>query len=236
MNTIKAEISKDKESKSQTYSFEVNGEAFKALYLPGKEAALQIMHNEVSLGAMLWTVDKERKFEYTVNVGAKPVKITAWISNGFSFMGIGKANGIGIEVDGIPVQHTVTAPEIHIENGRSWLYVLVFILGFKSIWTYYTLFSEYASHFVAGVSSTVYIVPFIIALIVAIKYKTWTTFAIYAGLILAVLEAVDFATGIPESANSGSSGFVIWLFIRMGLLYAMFNAFKWRIKQKKAGV
>jgi len=233
MNTIKAEVSKDKKSKSQTYSFEVNGEPFKVLYLPGKEAALQIVHNEVSLGTILWAVDKERKFEYTVTAGAKPVKITAWISNGYQFMGIGKARGIGIEVDGVPVQHTVTAPEIHIENGRAGLYVLVFLLGFKSIWTYYALFSEYASHFVAGVSSTVYIVPFIIALIAAIKYKTWTTFAIYAGLILAVLEVVDFVSGIPESANSGSSGFVIWLFVRAGMLYALFNAFKWRLRQKE---
>jgi hypothetical protein len=48
---------------------------------------------------------------------------------------IGKINGVGIEADEKPVQHTLADPETHIRNGRAGLYFLVFILGFKCIWT-----------------------------------------------------------------------------------------------------
>jgi hypothetical protein len=233
MTVIKAAIKKEKASKKVIYSFEVNNDVFEAHYYTGKKQSLEIKHN----GAMLGIIDRPKaKFEYVVNSETNPINITAWIDNGISISSfISKNSGVGIEVDGKPVQYTLTDPETHINNGRSGLYILLFILAFKSIWTYYNTFKGYASHIVAGITSTIYFVPFILALIAGIKYKSWTTFAILTGIILSILELIDYAFGIPSSIIAGANGvtLLIWILIRISALYLLYNAFKWKRKQKE---
>ncbi|GBU28341.1 hypothetical protein R84B8_01899 [Treponema sp. R8-4-B8] len=229
MNSIKAEISKEKASKKIIYSFEVNNDAFKAYYFPGKKSTLEISHNGSSLG----TIDNPKaKSEYTVNSETKPVKITAWIDNKLSLASfLGKVKGIGIEVDGRPVQNTVSDPETHINIGRSGLYILLFFLIIKSAWTYYSSYKNYEYHIVSIISSSIYFIPFIYVLILTIKYKTWTTLAIISGVILTALEMIDYIIGIPASVTSTGSSFVVWIIIRLSALYVLCNAFIWRRKQ-----
>jgi hypothetical protein len=116
MNVIAATVKKEKTNKKIIYSFSVNNDAFEAHYFSGKKSTLEIMHNESLLGA----IDKPKtKFEFVANPETSPVKITAWIDNGNSISSfIGKINGVGIEADGKPVQHTLAVPETHIKNGR----------------------------------------------------------------------------------------------------------------------
>jgi len=233
MNTVKAEISKEKASKKVSYTFEINNDVFKAHYLPGKIPSLVIMHNGSTLGIIN---EPKTKTEYAVNSETKPLKITAWIDNGISIATfIGKVRGVGIEVDGRPVQGTVTDPEIHIKNGRPGLYVLSFLLILKSVMTYYNTFNVHASHVVAGIVGAIYFVPFLFALIVTIKYKTWTTLAILTGIILSVLEMIDYVVGIPDIVRSGNAGVVIiWMIARISILYVLCNAFIWKRKQKES--
>jgi len=228
MTPIKAEISKDKKSKEITYSFQANSEAFKAYYSP-KELTLEIMHNETSLGAIYGKIDRKRKLEFTANTNAEPLKITAWIDDGFSFFGniFRKLKGIGIEVNGVPVQHTLADHETYLSNGRTWLYLLLFILGSKSALVYHSVFKEYASHITAAITSSIYIVPLIIVLIAAIKYKAWTTFALLSSIAISSLEMIDYIASIETASN----GVAIWIILRISTLYALCNAFRWNRKK-----
>jgi len=231
MNSIKAEVIKEKKSKQIIYSFEVNNDVFKAYYFPGKNSTLEITHNDSSLG----TIDEpETRTEYTVNAETNPVKITAWIDSKLSLASFfGKVKGIGIEVDGRPVQNTVSDPETHINNGKSGLYILMFFLIIKSVWTYYSTYENFENHLVSGIGSSVYFIPFIYALIVTIKYKSWTMLAIISGVILSALELIDYITGIPESIKTAGGSFIIWLIIRLSVLYVLCNAFIWKRRQSR---
>jgi hypothetical protein len=235
MNAIEATVKKEKAGKKTVYYFAVNSDLFEAHYFAGKKYTLEIMHN----GSLLGTIDNpnpKTKFEFIANSEANPIKITAWIDNGNSISSfIGKINGIGIEVDGKPVQHTLADPETHIKNGRTGLYILLFILGFKCIWTYYINFKEYASHIVAGISGAIYFIPLVLVLIAAIKYTRWTTFAIITGIVLSLLEMLDYAIAIPGSISSGTNGvtLVIWIAIRISTLYLLYNAWKWKQNKKE---
>jgi hypothetical protein len=233
MTAIEAEVKKDKKSKKTTYSFEANNESFEAHYFTGKKPKLEIMHN----GSLLGTIDNPKAgFECVVNSETGPIKISAWINNRNSISAfLGKINGIGIEIDGKPVQYTLADPEIHIKNGRSGLYFLLFVLGFKCIWTFSSVFEKYTSYVIAGVSSAIYIIPLLIVLTAAVQYKNWTAFAIIAGIIFSLLEMLDYVTGIPAGISSGANGatFVIWILIRVSALYLLYNAWKWKRKQKK---
>jgi len=240
MNVIKAEISKEKGSKKRIYSFEANNETFKAYYLPTRAPTLEIMHN----GSLLGKTDRPNtKLEYTVNSKTGPLKITAWIDYRFSLT-IGYTRGAGIEVDGKPVQYTVTDPETHIKKGRSALYVLLAILFIQSVYNFFTSLETYTSdewasmtaaqsYFAAGIISALYFIPFLFILLAAIKYKAWTTFAILSGIIIAALEMIAY---IILSINSFSYGIAAALLIRIGVLFTLFNAFKFKRRQKKANL
>jgi hypothetical protein len=233
MNIIQANVKKEKADKKIIYSFGINNDVFEAHYFTGKKPALEITHNGLPLG----TVDTPKtKFNFAANSETGAITITAWIESGNSFSSfLGKAAGAGIEVDGKPVQHTLADPQTHIKNGRSGLYVLLFILGFKSIWTYYSVFTQYTSHVVAGISCTIYFIPLLLALIAALKYKSWTTFAIITGIVLSILEMIDYVAAIPGSISSGTNGatFLFWILMRISALYLLYNAIKWRRKQKE---
>jgi len=233
MNLIKAEVSKEKGIKKVTYSFEVNNDVFKAHYFPGNKPVLELTHNENALGS----IDQlNTKFDYTVNSGTTPLKITAWLYKKpliTSFTGI--PSGIGIEVDGKPVQHTIASPETHINHGRGGLYVLLFLLIFKTAVNYFSLYKEYESHLVSGIASLIYFIPFIFLLITTIKFKSWTTLALISGIIISALELIDFLLGIPGSIASGanSGSFIVWIFIRICVLITLCGAYNWKRKEKK---
>jgi hypothetical protein len=164
-----------------------------------------------------------------------PVKITAWIDAGNLFSSLIKTviNGVGIEVDGEPVQNTLTDPGFHIKNGKSGYYVLLFILLIKSIFAYYTAFKGSESHSVAAISSSIYFASLVLALVFFINYVRWTKVSLYLGIILSVLEFVDYAIGIPSGISSGVNGasILIWVILRIAALYLFFNALKWKNKQ-----
>jgi len=234
MELIKAEVSKEKGSKKVTYSFEINNDVFKAYYFPGKKPALELTHNENALG----TIDQpNKKIDYTVNSGTTPLKITAWLYKRSIFASLtGIANGIGIEVDGKPVQHTLASPETHINYGRGGLYILLFLLIFKSSYTYYSTYTEYVSHIIAGITSLIYFIPFAYILITTIKFKSWTTLALISGIIISALELIDYLAGIPGSITSGSGSFVVWIFIRVCVLITLCSAYNWKRKEKKGAI
>jgi hypothetical protein len=232
MTIIEATIKKDKASRKTVYSFAVDNDAFEAHCFSGKKPTLEIIHN----GCLLGTIDTQKtKFEYVANPETSPVKVTAWLDNGNSISSfIGKINGIGIEINGNPVQHTLADPETHIKGGRSGLYILLFILSIKSIFTYYSAFKGYASHIVAGISCMIYFIPLLFVLVATIKYTRWTIFGLIVGSVLSLLEMIDYVMGIPDSISSGTNGasFLIWILIRISALYLFYNAWKWKSKQK----
>ncbi|QQO10042.1 hypothetical protein [Breznakiella homolactica] len=232
MNVIEAAAAKEKQTKKIIYSFSVQNETFEAHYFKGKNPSLELLYN----GTPVMTADKPNtRFTYEIQKGSTPVKITLWIENAAYSVFIGKVNGIGIEVDGIPVQHTVTDPGTHIKNGRTALYALLFILAVKSLFTYFSTFSEYSSHLVAGISSTLYLIPLLLIAAAAVKYAQWTRFALIAGMVVSIIEMLDYILAVPGSIASGTNGMtmVIWIALRISVWCTLYNAFKWKSKQKE---
>jgi hypothetical protein len=233
MSAITADVCKESGSKRVTYSFQVNNDAFKAIYLPGKKSTLEIIHNDTSLGEI---DTPNKKCEYTIDSETTPLTVKAWIDDRVSTATyLGKPKGVGVEVNGRPVQHTVADPETHIKIGRAALGGLSILLTIKSALSYYILFNAFGSHYVALIGNTVYFVPLLLTLLITIKYKSWPTFSIITGIVISVLDMVDFLSAIPQTINSGRGGsFVVWIFIRIGIIYSLCVAFKWRRKQRKA--
>jgi len=118
--------------------------------------------------------------------------------------------------------------EFNIQKGRKGLWLLVFVIGLKVV----------LGVAIGNVETLVYVIPLIVVLLAAIKYNSWNTFAIYAGLVIAVLEILDYAVGtITDFANTSSISLpfvIVFMGLRISALNYMITALKWKIKQKKA--
>jgi len=237
MNVIASTIKKDIKIQKITYSFTVNENSFEANYFFGKNPNLEISHNGVSLGIIS---EKKTKFDFTINGETFPVKVTAWMNIGNAFLSFFNSvnNGIGIEVDGNPVQGTLADPEHHIKSGKGAYYLLLAILGLKSIVTYYSIYKEYSSHLAAAISCAIYFVPLLVAVLALIFYSRWTTFAVYYGFILTILEFIDYLSGLPNAISTGINpvSLLIWIGLRVSILLLFFNAFKWINRKRKMKV
>jgi len=221
---INAKLSTEKKTRNQVYSFEINNEVFKAYYSVGKNSSLRITQNEIEIGKI---DEKKTKFEFT----AGSLKIVAWIDDGFSLASLlYKIKGIGIEVDGVPIQHTLAAPETHIKYGRIGLWVLLLFLGIYSLASYSDAFEDDDPAIIAVIASAIYLIPFIITLIGIITYKSLTSFAIITGIVFTIQELLK----LPGSLDFGSIYIdCIMLYPRMIVLYALCNALKWKRKQEE---
>jgi len=242
MNVIKAEVSREKKSKKITYSFNVDNNAFTVNFFHTRKPSFEITHN----GALLGKTDEiNKKFDYMVDSEKGPIKITAWTHyrNGRT----DSVNVLGIEVNGKPVQHTTADPEVHIKQGRVWLWVFLPFLLLQTVLTYIYalenfLSAEYTSkmtalqpYVFAGLLSAVYFIPFLLVLITAIKYKTRTTLALLLGIIISVLDMISCVL-VYIFFTAYAVGFIITFIIQIRILWELCEAFNWKRKQIKAGL
>jgi len=234
MKIINSTTNKDKKLNLITYSFNINNERFLAKYIYGKKPRFEFFHNDILIGA---SDQIKNKSEFIVNTEYESLTIIVWLEHNVYSMFIGKLNGIGIEVNKNPVQHTLADTEVYVNNGRSGFYIILLILGLKSIFSYYQIYNKYFSHLVSLIVSAIYFVPFLFALFMLIIYKKWTKFALIGGIIVALLEFVDYGLGLPDSIkpDSGSSVGMIpfYIALRVCVLFIFYNAFRYKQKQEK---
>jgi hypothetical protein len=231
MKIIKSTEEKNKKMNLQTYSFDINNNHFSVHYIYGNKPRFEFFHNDSLIGS---SDQINKKSEFTVNTEYDSLNIIIWMEYNIYSIYIGKLNGIGIEVNKNPVQHTLADPEMYIKNGRSAFYVLLFILGLKSIITYYQYYKEYTSHIVSLISSSLYIVPLILVFILFLIYKHYTIFALIVGITISILEFIDYAFALPDIfiSGSGSNAIMIlfWITIRISVICIFFNAIRWKNK------
>jgi len=231
MKIINSTTNKDKKMKLITYSFTINNEHFTANYVYGKKPKFDFFHNDTLIGS---SEQIKNKSEYIINTDYETLTITVWLEYNAYSMYIGKLNGIGIEVNKNPVQHTLADPDVYINNGRSGFFILLLILAIKSIYTYYQVFNEYSSHILSLYVSAIYIVPLLVGLFMLYFYKRWTKTALIGGIIISILEFIDYGLGLPESLRSGSGSnaamMLFWIALRVCVLFIFYNAFKAKTK------
>jgi hypothetical protein len=239
MKIINSTTNKDKKMNLITYSFNINNDRFTANYIYGKKPKIEFFHNDTLIGS---SEQIKNKSEYIINTDYETLTITVWLEYNVYSMYLGKLNGIGIEVNKNPVQHTLADPEVYINNGRSGFFILLLILAIKSIYTYYQIFIEYSSHILSLYVSAIYIVPLLAALLFLYIYKRWTKLALIGGIIISILEFVDYGLGLPESLRTGSGSnaamMLFWIALRVCVLFIFYNAFKAKTKSntmKKQG-
>jgi hypothetical protein len=231
MKTINSTAKKERKVNLISYSFDINNEHFLAHYVYGKKPRFELFHNNSLLGS---SDEKGNKFEFTVNTETELLNIKIWIEYNVYSIYIGKLNGIGVEVNGNPVQHTLADPEVYVKNGCSGFYILLLILGLKSISTYYQTFKEYTSHIVSLISCSIYVLPLFLIILLIVRYKYWTKFALITGAIISILEFIDYILALPNSfmAGSGSNAIMLlfWLGIRVCVPCIFYTAYKWKKK------
>jgi len=231
MKIINSTTNKDKKMKLITYSFTINNERFTANYAYEKKPRFDFFHNDTLIGS---SEQIKNKSEFTVNTEYETLTITVWLEYNAYSMYIGKLNGIGIEVNKNPVQHTLADPDVYINNGRSGFFILLLILTVKSIYTYYQIFNQYSSHILSLYISAIYIVPLLVGIFLLFIYKRWTKFALIGGIIISILEFVDYGLGLPESLRTGSGSnaamMLFWIALRVCILFIFYNAFKAKTK------
>jgi len=233
MRIINSIVKKDKKMNLISYSFDINNEHFLAHYIYGKKPRFEFFHNNSLIES---SGQIKNKMEFIVNTEYEPLNIVIWLEYNIYSLYIGKLNGIGVEVNKNPVQHTLADPEVYIKNGYSGFYILLFILGFKSVFTYYQNFKEYESHIVSIITCSIYAVPLLLVILLIIRYKYWTKFALITGIVISVLEFIDYGLALPNSFMSGSGSnvvmFLFWIAVRICILCIFYNAYKWKRKQK----
>jgi hypothetical protein len=243
MKKINSKREYDKKNLNLTsYSFEINNEHFLVNYNYGKKPRFELYHNDLLIRASDLSNSRNN---YSVNSESGIINITIWIEYSDSYTEQYKTNGIGIEVNGNPVQNTLADPDLHIMEGLVGFWCLLFLLLIKSIITYITAYFEYNSHFTSIFSSLIYFIPLLIVLFLIIIYKKWTKFALIICFIIAILDFIDYSVSLFIKLASGIDGkfldsfkmviiqIIIWLPIRIGILYLLYNAIKWRKKIEK---
>lgn len=224
MNHIVSVITEDDKEKKKSYAFEVNGEKFVAHHKSGEKPSLEILHNDVSLGIITQIAVPT---EYLVNHGDQTIKIDAFIQQPGGFLDFlmpwkKTGNGIHLTVDGVPVQGTIDDPEVNIREGFLGLWFLLAIFILKTV----------VGFVVDGFGGAIYLIPLIIILLAVIRFNKWTGFAVHAGLILSVLEFIEYILGAFGSQSVIS--IIIWSLIRAGIFVKLLSAFQFYRKEKKA--
>ena len=76
--------------------------------------------------------------------------------------------------------------------------------------------------------------PLLAGLILLYIHKRWTKFALIGGIIISILEFVDYGLGLPESLRSGAGSnaamMLFWIALRVCVLFIFYNAFKAKTK------
>ena len=135
-----------------------------------------------------------------------------------------KETGIGIRIDGVPIKGSLADPLLGIKGGVSGLLVFAFALGAKAIFSAIQSVNESASIY----GFLVYLVLVIAMIAFALLLKTRPKMALYGGLVIGLLETVEFIIGsglsIKYAAANYSSGsssaapvfmFLFWSSVRI---------------------
>jgi len=211
------------------YTFTVDNEKFQVYYIyEENKQSLEFFHNGTS-------IDKAT-YEKTVTIDTEKgkVNVTAWINRASSaekFFGLAK-DGVGIEVDGIPVKNTLADPDEYLNQGRSGLGLLLFTLVARGILTH-VLNNDLGF-------ALVFYIPALAVLAFLLLYKKCILLALIVGAVLGIIELVDYITTIPSTMTQpgGSSILSIsiiggWLMFRVRMITGFYTAFKWQNEENK---
>jgi len=223
MQTIKA-VQTTEYPDTCMYTFTVENEKIQVYYIYEKnKQSLEFFHNGIS-------VDKAAYGKtVTLNTEKGQINVKAWINRANSaekFFGLDK-DGVGIEVDGIPVKATLADPDEYLDQGRVGLGFLLFNLAARGTLTY--IFNSDLS------LAFVYYIPALIILTLLLVYKKCLLLALIVGSVFGILELGDYITTIPNTMTQpgGSSIMSIsiiggWLMFRVRMITGFYTAFKWR--------
>ena len=221
MDIIESVEKKVKKEKKISYSFSIENENFEANYVYGKKPVLTLLRNGTQIGIV---ETPNSRFPLSIDTEQGQKNITVWIEAGGSSWLTGKTTGgVGIEVDGKPVQNTLSDPSVHIKGGKTGLLIVLFLFALK------TIFHTFSGDMITAV---LYLIPVFILLIAILKYQKWLKFALISGAALAIFEMIDFAVGVFQSGFQVS--FIFWFLFRLSGLVLIFTALKWSRKVKES--
>jgi len=211
------------------YTFTVGSEKIQVYYIYGKDnQSLEFFHNGIS-------VDKAAYGKtITIDTEKGQINVKAWINRASSFeklVGINK-DGLGIEVNGIPVKSTITDPNEYMNQGRAGLGLLLFTLAARGVLTYISSGDINLA--------LVFFIPALIVLVALVIYNKCLLLTLIIGTILAIIELLDYVTTIPGSLMQpgGSSMLSMsiiggWLIFRVKIITGFYTAFKWRNEKSR---
>jgi hypothetical protein len=180
-------------------------------------------------GNDLLTLTKQKKRENALFMGKiEKHTVTAWFeSGGGSFDLVPTSQwGIGMLVDGKPVESTLADPEIAGGQGRAGVWVFACFLAIKAAFQPAMALSRHDAATAAG-QLFLYGIPALALICFGIMYKKARKAALITALVVGILESLDFIAGgamqmVAETTggNAGNSGvsLLIWGGLRIAAL------------------
>lgn len=190
-------------------------------------------------GTPLLTLSKQRKKEQAMFMGkTEKHTVTAWFESGAGSFELVPTSqtGIGMLIDGKPVESTLSDPEVMGSQGRAGVWTFAVFLGLKAIIQMFMKLA--ADDTVTGVFNLfLYGIPAIALVVLGIMFKKIKKGALITALVVGSLETLDFIAGavmkIVQEATTGNAGnsgvsLLLWGGLRIGALV-------WIIKGLRAG-
>jgi hypothetical protein len=223
VNIIESKMKREKKDRKIIYAFSVNNELFEAHYCYGDKPTLTFFHNNNQFG---YIYVLNIKVQYSVETETELINITGWIEkSSSSWFSIPKQEGVGIEIDGSPIENTFTDPNTHIKAGKAWLIALLIVYALKGI---------ILTFLVDPIEGIGYIIPVLITLFFIMMYRKITKISLIGGISLAILELIDYVGGVILQFSSQKPMLILtWIILRISITWNLINAFRWLLKAKK---
>jgi hypothetical protein len=182
-------------------------------------------------GELKITIDKPKEKTRIIAKGFENEHtVTVWHENTRSKIPFfsNLTTGVGILVDDIPVQNSIADPLEHIKNAKSGVMIFLVLLLLKILLVIVQNFKN--PPLVILITLSIYVIPFIILLFMYLTYSASPKRALVAGIILGLLESLDYFVGIKNSFQAGTppngATILIFVVIRFAALYYMFTGLR----------
>ncbi|MCB1305858.1 MAG: hypothetical protein KDK37_16335 [Leptospiraceae bacterium] len=223
---------------TQTVRFTIGGEHFEARYHKKDSGSVELFHAGQLIGK---ANQADNPKTVTVYSGEDTLNLKFWcnITPGRLPFLPGGASGMGLEVNDRPVQHTVADPGVQINQGKTALYILVGLLLFKSVYVFAQNMLQEQGLLVSLIAVGIYLVPLAIVLTCIFTFDSVSSFALWAGMVISIIEVIDYSVGLVASILNHEFRFsfmlLFWIWLRISMLHLLYNSLHW-LRKRRDGI
>lgn len=183
------------------------------VFVNGKELGSAYIDNEI--------------FTFKTEGPEGEIKVDIWVRASIKNLvySLSIEKGAGMRIDDIPVQNTLADPLFVIKKSRLYIVIFIAFLFIKSIFPIFQYLNNNLNIFGLIGQEGIYFIPFMYLLITTLSFKSMPKTAVYSGLIIGILETLDYGVGGILNLNINLV-FIVFFLLRIGCIIALINAAK----------